>query len=379
MHQPQQHSEALTLSPEDVTRLLTDTGSGARVDMTHKIGGAYNDNGETKLGSREILVAEQIFRLLLRDTEVAVRSSLAQYVKDSPTIPHDIVAKMAQDVEEVALPILQFSEVLTDDDLVDLINAKDEVSRYLAISRRRIVSDRVSDNLIAKGNDEVVNVLVNNSGAIISEGGFTRIIENYGDDETLMKAVTERSYLPVATVEKLIRVVSSSLAETLKEKYKEPASGIQQEVEKTRENETLHLIKHTKSEADIEKLIAQLQASDKLSPSIILSSLCQGDFAFFETSLAHLSNIPVGNARKLITDRGELGFRAIYNKSGLPEAMFPAVKLLLKIVRELDAEGEKKGGTRYANRIVERILQYSEGTEMENLSYIIALVRRIAQ
>jgi len=33
--------------------------------------------------------------------------------------------------------------------------------------------------------------------------------------------------------------------------------------------------------------------------------------------------------------------------------------------------------SRYANRIVERILQYSEDKNMENLSYIIALVRRV--
>lgn len=377
--QPNVSSNAqLVLSPEDVNRLLTDTGAGARIDMTNKIGSAYNSRNASPLGPREIIVAEQIFRLLLRDTEIAVRTSLAQYVKDSPTIPHDIVIKMARDVEEVSLPILQFSEVLTDDDLVELIAAKDEVSRYLAISRRRIVSDRVSDNLISKGHEEVVSALVSNSGAIISESGFERIITAHGKNESMMKAVSQRSYLPVATVEKLITVVSSSLAETLKKKYQAPDSSIEKEIDKTRESETLHLIKLTHSEGDIEKLVRQLNASGRLSPSIILSALCQGDFSFFENSLAHLSNIPVTNARKLITDRGELGFRAIYNKSGLPEAMFPAVKLLLKIVRELDTEGEIKGGSRYANRIVERILHHSEDTPMENLSYIIALVRRVA-
>lgn len=347
--------------------------------MTHKIGGAYNGKAGGKLGSREIIIAEQIFRLLLRDTEVNVRASLAQYVKDSASIPRDIVMSLARDVEEVSLPILQFSEVLTDDDLIELIHAKDEITRYLAISRRRLVSDTVSDKLVEKGNDEVISALVNNSGAIISETGYSRIIDTYGKNELLMQAVSQRSFLPAATVEKMIRVVSTSLAETLKQKHKAPAETIEREVEKTRESETLHLIKLTHADSDIEKLIAQLQKSGRLTPSIILSSLCQGDFNFFETSLAHLSNIPVANARKLITDRGELGFRAIYNKSGLPEAMFPAVKLLLKIVRELDSEGEKKGGARYANRIVERILQYSEDTPMENLSYIIALVRRVAQ
>jgi uncharacterized protein (DUF2336 family) len=377
LSQPNEAS-ALTLSAEDVNRLLTDTTHGARMDMTHKIGAAYNGKAGQPLGAREIIVAEQIFRLLLRDTEVAVRAALSQYVKDSPTIPHDIVRKMAQDVEEVALPILQFSEVLSDEDLLELINAQEEVSRYLAISRRRVVSDHVSEKLIEKGTEEVVNALVNNSGAIISEVSFSRIIEVHKGNENMMHAISRRAYLPTATVEKLIGVVSSTLGDALKQKYKQSHGVIEKEVEKTREGETLQLIRHTHTEHDIQKLVAQLQATGRLSPSIILSALCQGDFSFFENSLAHLSSIPVLNARKLISDRGELGFRAIYNKSGLPEAMFPAVKLLLKIVRELDSEGEKKGGGRYANRIVERILHYSEDGQTENLSYIIALVRRVA-
>lgn len=368
----------LVLSAADVQRLLTDTSAAPRIEMTHKIGTAYNGKASAPLGAREIVIAEQIFRLLVRDTELAVRSSLANYVKDSKTIPHDIVIKMARDVEEVALPILQFSEVLTDDDLMDLISAKDEVSRYLAVSRRRVVSDRISDLLIEKNHAEVISSLVSNAGAIISEPAFERIIHDHKGNEAMMQAVSQRSYLPVATVEKLISVVSSALADTLKQKYRSPDVVIDREVEKTRENETLHLIRHTHSEGEIEKLVRQLHAAGRLTPSIILSALCQGDFSFFENSLAHLSNIPVANARKLITDRGELGFRAIYNKSGLPEAMFPAVKLLLKIVRELDSEGEKKGGSRYANRIVERILHHAEDAPMDNLSYIIALVRRVA-
>ncbi len=371
-------SGALALTADDVNRLLQDKTADSRLHMTGKIGSAYNTS---HLSTKELMVAEQIFRLLLRDTEQRVRESLAQYVKDSSQIPRDIVLTMARDVAEVSLPILQFSEVLSDDDLIELIGATEEVSRYLAISRRRKVSEAISDTLIEKGHEEVANSLVENSGAAISETGFNKIVGDFGSSEKLMKAVSSRAYLPVATVEKLVNLVSSSLADTLKQKYKlaAPAEHIEKEVEKTHEKQTLGLIKLAQAEAYIEKLIAQLQSTGRLTPSIILSALCQGNFEFFETALAHLSNIPVANARKLITDRGELGFRAIYNKSGLPDAMFPAVKLLLKIVRDLDAEGEKKGGSRYANRIVERILQHAENSKMENLSYIIALVRKIAQ
>ena len=376
---PNKSSLSLELTPQEVTRLLEDKTSAVRLDITEKIAGAY---GHNQLNEKEKQAAEQVFRLLVRDTEVRIRATLASHIKDSESIPHDIVMPLARDVAEVSLPVLQYSQVLNDDDLLDLIGHTHEISRYVAISRRKEVSDMVTGTLLDKGSDAVAAALVENPGAKISETGITKIVENFRDNEVLMKAVADRPHLPVAAAEKLIHVVSASLAESLKEKYKLqklPTDHIEKEVDKAHEGETLKLVHTSKSQDDIDKLVHQLHASGRLTPSLILSSLCQGDFPFFETSLAKLSDIPVVNARKLIADRGELGFRAIYNKSGLPDAMFPAVKMLLKVMRELDAEGEKPDSRRYANRVVERLLQYAEETPVENLSYIIALVRQISQ
>jgi uncharacterized protein (DUF2336 family) len=366
----------ITLTESDVRRLLEDKSADSRAEISSKIAGSYSNEA---LSPNDCQIAEQIFRLLLNDTEVKVRASLANSLKESTLIPRDIVLSMANDINEVSLPILEFSQVLNDSDLLDIIHSTQENAQYMAISRRSKVSEEISDSLVNKGDDDVVESLLNNKGALISENGFTNIINIHKENPTLMEAVTARPHLPISTVEKLVNVVSSSIADSLKQKYKLPSEYIQKEVEKSRESETLYLLRSARSHEEVSKLIAHLRDANRLTPSIILSALCQGNFDFFESSLAALSNIQVENARTLIADRGELGFRAIYNKSGLPDAMFPAVKLLLKIVRELDNEGEHAGSPRYSNRIVERILQYSEETPVENLSYIIALVRRVAQ
>lgn len=373
-------SNPLALSAEDVDRLLHDTTSGTRVDMTNKIGGAYSVGAQ--LTPKETMIAEQVFRLLMRDTEIAVRAQLAQHLKDSGQVPHDIIKSLASDVDEVSLPILEFSTVLTDDDLLDLVNATEQVSKYLAISRRRVVPEAVAESLINKGNEQVAASLVSNAGAKLSEKSYDKIITTYKNNDAVMQSLSARAALPVTVVEKMVSVVSTAVVANLKKKYKlsgGQAMQVDKDAEKTREKETLNLIRVAQAEEDIDKLIAHLRGAGKLTPSIILSALCQGDFNFFEMSLAKLSDIPVSNARKLISDKGDLGFRAIYNKSGLPDAMFPAVKLLLSIVRELHAQGAKSGSTRYANSIVERILQHSGNANMENLSYIIALVRQSAQ
>ena len=58
---------------------------------------------------------------MIKDAEVRVREALAQNLKENPDLPHDVALSLAQDVDQVALPILQFSDVLTDDDLIEII------------------------------------------------------------------------------------------------------------------------------------------------------------------------------------------------------------------------------------------------------------------
>ena len=354
--------------------MLEDGSSQTRVDITNKIAGAY---GTSSLHKNELKVAEQIFRLLLRDTELRVRTSLSNHIKSSKVIPRDIIMVLARDIEQVSLPVLEYSEVLTDSDLVELVESSKLLSRHLAISKRRQISKLVTTALLRGNNDQVAATLVNNNGADIGDIELQNIIAANSDNEGMLEALGARPRLPAATVEKLLSVVSGSLAERLKEKYKAlPKGSLVEEAASSRETETLDIVRDVEDDAEMDRLVAQMHSSDRLSPSMILGALCQGNFSFFEASLARLSGIPIANARALLNDQGDLGFRGLYNKSGLPDTMLPAVRLLFRVVRELAMQGEKPGKARYANRIVERILQYSEDDPIDNLSYIIALVRR---
>lgn len=378
----------LALSDEDVRQLLENPSVDSRVEITARLTKTYS---RSDMNPTESVVAEQIFRLLMRDVEVRVRACLASNIKESSTIPKDIVMELARDVKEVALPVLQYSQVLNDDDLIELIKSTTEISHHVAVSMRTNVSGKVADTLVDTGNGEVVQSLVSNDGAELSDNGLQKIIETFSGNQTILDSLSNRPQLPLAAVQKLMNVVSTSLAQELKKKYEnqpsqaekaeivqETAKQIDKAVDAVKESETLDLLARAKSPDEIDKLITQLIAFDRLSPSLILRALCQGNFNFFEVSLARLANIPVANARKLIVDRGELGFRAIYNKSGLPDAMFPAVKLLNRVVHELSEEGHDVTASKSSNHIVERILQYSEDEPVDNLSYIIALIRRVS-
>ena len=126
------------------------------------------------------------------------------------------------------------------------------------------------------------------------------------------------------------------------------------------------------------QLVQQLFESDRLTPSIILTALCRGNFTFFEASLARMAGIPLENARRLIKDKGDLGFRSVYQKAGLPDSMFDACRLVLSVMHEISEQGGDvaPGTIHFANRVVEKVLLHQQGREVENLAYILALIRQ---
>ncbi len=365
----------LQLSQQDVSRLITEQSPNVRLDVMQKIATSYQAQ---VFDAREIAIAEQIFRILTKDTEIRVRAALSERIKQDPNIPRDIVLSLAHDAREVALPVIAFSDVLSDADLVNIIERSGELSRLIAIAGRKTVSQRVASHLIETHESDVVSTLVRNEGADISERNFQQIVDVFSADTPVLQALAERSSVPYTVVEKIIHHVTDSLASELKRKYKLSEPQLRQETDRTRELATLKLTEGPVAPHEVETLVEQLHSFNRLTPSIILTSLCRGNMKFFETALAKLSGIPVENARILIGDQGSLGFRALYDKSGLPESMFDAAKVVLDVVLQVGEEGYQRGSKHYANRVVEGILAQTGSREIENIPYVIALIRQNA-
>lgn len=364
------------LTQEDVRNLLQESVPESRAAVAAKIA-ANHAAGQFR--ENELLVAEQIFRLLLRDTETRVRASLAEGLKNDPKAPHDVMLKLAtDDSEEVSLPVLQHSDVFNDEDLLDIVRSHGEITKHIAIANRKSVSSMVSAALVETQNEDVVGHLVKNSGANISEHSMHKIIEDHGTSQEVVSHVVQRANLPVTVVENLLSIVSESVANRLKSQYKEVAERVEREANRAREGMTLRLLDTTRDEVAVLQLVQQLFEADRLTPSIILTSLCRGNFNFFEASLARMAGIPLDNARKLIRDKGDLGFRSLYQKAGLPDSMFDACRLVLSVMHEIaDQGGDTAPGTiHFANRVVEKVLLHQQGREIENLAYIIALIRQ---
>lgn len=370
IHKPQ---EFFRLSREDVERLLNHPTVETKLDVLEKVTSSYVPS---ILSDKERELAEHIFRLLVQDSAIKIREALSLQLKSNPYAPKDVVLRLAHDEQPVAAPILEMSTVLDEADLLRIIQNSAEIWRYVAVANREEVSDSVATALIDTEHPSVIYALIDNARATLSFEAYEKLVESAAIDQKLAAKLVQRSSIPLSVVEKLMAFVSDDLVQQLEQRYHIDREESEAHVRQAREVSTLELIAIRSDLAETSRLVRQLYREERLSASLVVNALCNGNIDFFELSMAQLANIPFENAQKLIADRGPLGFRALYNKSGLPTTMFKAVRLLLDSVRLVIKEGLMPGGSRFANEVIEKMLKASESDPVENLSYVLALLRQ---
>jgi len=100
-------------------------------------------------------------------------------------------------------------------------------------------------------------------------------------------------------------------------------------------------------------------------------------WCLFEQALAELSGLPLGRVRGLVHDNGGAGFRAIYDKAGLPASAWPAFRSAIEAMREA-SHAEPGGASRLKRRMIERVLtgcQDAEIGEVEAFAHPVAPLR----
>src|SRR5690348_12019405 len=76
------------------------------------------------LSASEAKIAEDILAILARDVELMVRRALAEHVAESARLPRGIALTLAHDLDDaVALPVLERSPLLEDEDLVAFVRS----------------------------------------------------------------------------------------------------------------------------------------------------------------------------------------------------------------------------------------------------------------
>ncbi len=124
---------------------------------------------------------DEVLCQLAELVEVEARSHVAKLLAPLERAPGNVVVRLANDTIEVAAPLLEFSNVLSDDDLIEIITNRTEAHR-VAIAGRAIVAARVGDAIVEHGGTSSVIRLVRNPNAELAQGTVERLVVRASHD-----------------------------------------------------------------------------------------------------------------------------------------------------------------------------------------------------
>ena len=360
------HGAQQELTPDDPKSLLSEMSDKAVAvllqstppeTVAHRLGAHV---GKTSLSPVEREVALQVLRTMLDGAELQVRCIIAETLKSSPYLPRDIAIALANDVEAVALPVLAFSEVLTDDDLIAIIEAG-SAAKQIKIAERREVPAKVADAIIGTQNGAAVATLVSNQGATLDETLLDRAASRFGTDPRVTESLRKRPNLPIQITERLVTFTMESLRSFIGSRTHLTPEIVDQLILKTREAATIDLLAPYLPAEEAVKLAQHLHKAGRLTPSLVLRALCLGDLGLFEAAMASLASIPIHNARMLIHDSGPRGLSSLAERAGLPAAYLPALRSGLRYLSEMLAQGLDEDRSRFRRVMIERMLSRYDG------------------
>lgn len=337
------------ITSSEVEALRRDRSPARREAIAGKVAGMI----DADLSERERALAAEILRRFVRDEIEQVRLAVAKAVAASPYLPADVARTLAEDVERVALPILEFSPVLTPQDLVQLLK-NTSPAHAEAIASRATVPAMVADAVLETGHRSAIARLINNGGADISEATLRLAVERHGQDDAVGRALVLRPNLPQSVRAAIERAAQAHVGSYLRRYLNLPEQVIVEGLEQATaaraappvgEAGPANVAGTGPKEETLPSLVPQgetaesyakkLAYSGGISNETIMHALCTGERDFVETAIALRTGLAADVVRERVFGTDVELRRAVMNRAGIIEDDIPVMLAVLDI-RDID-------------------------------------------
>ena len=355
------------LSENDIIRLMKGESSEERATVAHRL---CRRIATDVLSDGERQYADEIIQILAKDTAELVRRTLSVTLRNSPRLPHSVAVQLAQDVESVAIPLLENSPVFSDEDLIELVLSV-TAAKQAAIAGRATLSGPLSEVICEHAAEIAVETIASNAGAELTDRAFEHSIERFPANQTMHEGLVLRDHVPVHIAEKMVSLVSGQVFDLLINRHELPAQLAIDLAAGARERATIDLVEQAGRTNDLSRFVSQLNLNGRLTHSLIMRALCVGHMPFVEHALAELSGVPHSRAWLMIHDAGPLGLQAIFDRAGLHRKLLPAFRAAVKVFHELELDGDPNDKARFRMRMIERVLTQFQAIPKDDLDYLL--------
>ncbi len=327
------------------TVLAKDRDDEVRCELALKIGRLV-PSLEKDENDRLVSMAMEILDVLARDELPRVRAIISEEIKHAANVPNDIVKLLAKDVEEiVAAPILEYSPLLSDRDLLDIISGGIGETALKALSRRQNMMEPVVDAIVEVRNTESLGTLLGNKSAQIREETLDTIAIVATGTAELHKPMVNRDNLPLKTIRRIASFISASLLETLIERNDidpEVVDNLRMSVRRRIDREddfdgqptdAAEVAENCDEPTEIpaSERAEQLFSGGGLNDEVICRAIDEKDYTFVRHALSLMSELDMRVVAKMLNTGSGKGVTTLAWKAGLN--MQTTVRLQLELAR----------------------------------------------
>ena len=314
--------------------LAKDLDEEVRKEVAHKLGRLLPDisaDQQDKLSKMALDILDTLARDQMRD----VRAIVSDEIKHAQNVPKNVVRRLAEDAESVvSAPVLEYSPLLSDKDLLEIVALGIESGAMTSIAKRKELPQEVADAIIVSGDDNAIPELLENKSAKISEKTIDMIAIEAEGHEEWHPPLVDRGNLPVRTVRRIASFVSAALFERLIENNdveEKAVDEMRMEVRKRIDsNELLDTETDTAREKAMDRA-EKLFKQGKLTEDVVKKAIDVNDSHFTRYAISHMSGLPSEVVTKMLGSGSGKAVTSLCWKAGM--TMRVAVQLQRKVAK----------------------------------------------
>ncbi|MCK1522255.1 MULTISPECIES: DUF2336 domain-containing protein [unclassified Bradyrhizobium] len=284
---------------EELQTALSHGTVAHRVETLRRVTDLFVGNA-SDYSDDHVRVFDDVFQCLIEQIETSAKALLADRLAPIAAAPPKIIRTLALDeVIEVSGPVLSKSERLDEEILIEIARTRGQ-AHLKAISLRRVLSEALTDVLVTRGDEDVVQSTVSNPGAQLSEGSLADLVTRAERDDDLASCIGLRPDLPRHHYLKLVAKASLAVRRKLEAAHPEFADDVSSVVQEAAQR--IRAASMTRQTERARALVKSLHEDGRLTELQVATFAEQGKFDETNAGLAALAGVAVETAETMMIE-----------------------------------------------------------------------------
>jgi uncharacterized protein (DUF2336 family) len=278
---------------DELEAVVINRSIGSRADVLRRVTDLFV-TGSGRFSDEQRALFDDVMGRLVGEIESSARAAFGERLATIAGAPLKVSRALALDDSiEVAGPLLARSERLDDETLIAAAETKSQ-EHLLAISRRKVLAESVTDVLVERGNQEVVVSAAANSGARFSETGYSTLVTRSETDDQLALTVWARPEIPREYLLTMFATASEAVRTKLEAADRGKAALVRDIIKQAADHIQLQAREHSPEFAAAQATVQQLHHTGGLTETRLCEFAKAGKFDETAVALSLLSDLPIG-------------------------------------------------------------------------------------